>query len=102
MDPQGHTESGKSSTQQNTGFSDSLWVSFPHTVDCRSFYPTPCPLTPWLELLSLNSVPQTFCALSLIMWGQAVLGRQPTRYPVNSSFHSYTQAVLYTKNLFPF
>lgn len=36
------------------------------------------------------------------MLGQAVLGRQPARYPVNSSFHSYTQAVLYTKTLRPF
>lgn len=102
MDSQGHTESGKSSTQQNIGFSASTWVSFPHMVNCHSLYPTPCHLSPWLELLSLNSVPQTFCALSLIMLGQAVLGRQPTRYPVNSSFHSYTQAVLCTKTLFPF
>lgn len=39
MDSQGHTESGKSSTQQNRGFSDSTRASFPHMGDCLPFIP---------------------------------------------------------------
>lgn len=82
-------------------FPGSKWIFFPHLVNCHSLYPRPLsyPLSSGLELLSLNSLPQTFCALKPYQAVTDSWGTQPTQYPLNTS-HAYTQAVSCTKTLF--
>lgn len=63
--------------------------------------PTPLPFSSWLQLHLLIPYLKLFVPWSLIRLWQAVLGRQPTRYPVNRPLHAHTQPMLCTKTLFP-
>ena len=91
---QGNTESGEARTQGKEDFW--LWVMFlPHIAIVSFLTPSPLPLSSWEKFYLLIPYLKLFVPWILIRLWQPVLGRQPTQYPVNSSFHYQTSYDVY-------